>query len=125
VIEHLFTDVRVRWFPLPHRHWRFTGTSRQAGAPRALRPNIAQAGRTVMDPKNGRVLVDVGLFGIYAIASTIGLVVVKSTLPTLQSGSPAFLQFTGGFVLYVMSFGVWIVILARFRCRWPIPSRSG
>ncbi len=25
VIEHLFTDVRVRWFPLPHRHLAFYG----------------------------------------------------------------------------------------------------
>ncbi len=85
-----------------------------------------------MDPKTGRVLVDVGLFGIYTVASTIGLVVVKSTLPTLQSvplpGSlltPAFLQFTCGFVLYVMSFGVWIVILARFPLSMAYPVAIG
>ena len=85
-----------------------------------------------MDPKTGRVLVDVGLFGIYAIASTIGLVVVKSTLPTLQlvplPGSlltSAFLQFTCGFVLYVMSFGVWIVILARFPLSMAYPVAIG
>jgi multidrug transporter EmrE-like cation transporter len=75
----------------------------------------------MMDPKTGRALVDVGLFAIYTIASTVGLVVVKSTLPKLQlvalPGSlltSASLQFAGGFVLYVMSFAVWIVILARF-----------
>ncbi len=85
-----------------------------------------------MDPKTGRVLVDVGLFGIYTVASTIGLVVVKSTLPTLQSvplpGSlltPAFLQFSCGFVLYVMSFGVWIVILARFPLSMAYPVAIG
>jgi multidrug transporter EmrE-like cation transporter len=59
-------------------------------------------------------------------------VVVKSTLPTLQSvplpGSlltPAFLQFTCGFVLYVMSFGVWIVILARFPLSMAYPVAIG
>jgi multidrug transporter EmrE-like cation transporter len=86
----------------------------------------------MMDPKTGRVLVDVGLFAIYAIASTVGLVVVKSTLPTLQlmplPGSlltPAFLQFTCGFVLYVMSFGVWIVNLARLPLTLAYPIAIG
>jgi multidrug transporter EmrE-like cation transporter len=75
----------------------------------------------MIDPKTGRVLVDAGLFAIYTIASTVALVVLKSTLPKLQlvalPGSlltSAFLQFTCGLVLYAMSFGVWIIILARF-----------
>ncbi len=85
-----------------------------------------------MDPRTGRVLIDVGLFAIYTIASSVGLVVVKSTLPTLQlvplPGSlltPAFLQFTCGFVLYVVSFGVWIVILARFPLSMAYPVAIG
>ena len=85
-----------------------------------------------MDPRTGRVLIDVGLFAIYTIVSSVGLVVVKSTLPTLQSvplpGSlltPAFLQFTCGFVLYVVSFGVWIVILARFPLSMAYPVAIG
>ncbi len=85
-----------------------------------------------MDPRTGRVLIDVGLFAIYTIASSVGLVVVKSTLPTLQlvplPGSlltSAFLQFTCGFVLYVVSFGVWIVILARFPLSMAYPVAIG
>ncbi len=85
-----------------------------------------------MDPRTGRVLIDVGLFAIYTIVSSVGLVVVKSTLPTLQlvplPGSlltPAFLQFTCGFVLYVVSFGVWIVILARFPLSMAYPVAIG
>jgi multidrug transporter EmrE-like cation transporter len=85
-----------------------------------------------MDPKTGRVLVDVALFAIYTIASTIGLVIVKSTLPRLQFGplpgsllTSAFLQFTGGFVLYVVSFGVWIIILARFPLSMAYPVAIG
>ena len=85
-----------------------------------------------MDPRTGRVLIDVGLFAIYTIASSVGLVMVKSTLPTLQlvplPGSlltSAFLQFTCGFVLYVVSFGVWIVILARFPLSMAYPVAIG
>ncbi len=85
-----------------------------------------------MDPRTGRVLIDVGLFAIYTIVSSVGLVVVKSTLPTLQlvplPGSlltSAFLQFTCGFVLYVVSFGVWIVILARFPLSMAYPVAIG
>jgi multidrug transporter EmrE-like cation transporter len=85
-----------------------------------------------MDPKTGRVLIDVGLFAIYTIASSVGLVVVKSTLPALQlvplPGSlltSAFLQFTCGFILYVVSFGVWIVILARFPLSMAYPIAIG
>ena len=85
-----------------------------------------------MDPRTGRVLIDVGLFAIYTIASTVGLVVVKSTLPKVQFAplpgsllTSAFLQFTCGFVLYVVSFGVWIVILARFPLSMAYPVAIG
>src|SRR4051812_34386059 len=86
----------------------------------------------MMDIRPGRCLVDVGLFAIYTISSTVGLVIVKSALSRLQfvplPGSlmtSAFLQFACGFVLYVMSFGVWIVIMARFPLSTAYPIAIG
>ncbi len=45
VIEHLFVDVRVRWFPLPHRHLAFYGYIE------ASRPRFARCDKILSERK--------------------------------------------------------------------------
>jgi multidrug transporter EmrE-like cation transporter len=78
------------------------------------------------------VLLNTALFAAYTIASSAGLVVLKTSLPKLRLAAipgtlltAAFLQFAGGFALYVASFGLWLVIVARLPLSTAYPIAIG
>lgn len=68
---------------------------------------------------NGRYM-DVALFATYTIASVAGLILLKSNMAVAKASvlrmdwlsAPVLLSFVGA-VLYIGSFGVWLVILDR------------
>lgn len=68
---------------------------------------------------NGRYM-DVALFATYTVASVAGLILLKSNMAVAKASvlrmdwlsAPVLLSFVGA-VLYIGSFGVWLVILDR------------
>lgn len=79
-----------------------------------------------------RYAVNVALFTAYVAASSIGLLVIKQSLGRMRAAGGAMLTWSPqlmwlgvGFVLYVVSFAVWIRILARLPLSTAYPIAIG
>jgi multidrug transporter EmrE-like cation transporter len=77
-------------------------------------------------------LLDIALFAVYTASSVIGLLLVKHAMPLAradwQSGfavSASALLLVFGACLYIASFAIWLVILARHELSVAYPTAIG
>jgi multidrug transporter EmrE-like cation transporter len=75
---------------------------------------------------------DIALFSAYTIASVIGLLLLKHSLPLVRMDwhaglavSPSLLLLALGAGLYISSFAVWLIILARNELSFAYPIAIG
>ena len=78
------------------------------------------------------ILTDIGLFAAYTVASVVGLLLLKHSLPLVRMDWQGGLSLTApmawlalGACLYVSSFAVWLVILARHELSSAYPTAIG
>ena len=79
-----------------------------------------------------RPLTDLALFAAYTASSVIGLLLLKHSLPLVRAGWPVGLTVSLptlllllGALLYIASFAVWLVILARHELSSAYPAAIG
>jgi multidrug transporter EmrE-like cation transporter len=77
-------------------------------------------------------LTDIALFAAYTVTSVIGLLLLKHSLPLVRTDWPAglsvdaaMLLLVSGACLYIASFVVWVVILARQELSSAYPTAIG
>jgi multidrug transporter EmrE-like cation transporter len=77
-------------------------------------------------------LTDIGLFAAYTVASVIGLLLIKHALPLVRmdwqtgiSFDASMLLLASGACLYIASFVVWLIILARHELSAAYPTAIG
>jgi drug/metabolite transporter (DMT)-like permease len=85
-----------------------------------------------LDPPKDRPLSDIGLFAAYTMTSVIGLLLLKHSLPQVrmdwQTGlslNASMLLLAAGACLYISSFAVWLIILARHELSSAYPTAIG
>jgi len=84
--------------------------------------------------KGGKIdtLTDIGLFAAYTVASVVGLLLLKHSLPLVRMDWQTGLSFNAALVwlafgacLYISSFAVWVIILARHELSSAYPTAIG
>jgi drug/metabolite transporter (DMT)-like permease len=82
--------------------------------------------------RKSRSLIDIALFAVYTASSVVGLLLLKQALPLAridwQTGfslTVPLLLLVCGACLYIASFAVWVVILARHELSAAYPAAIG
>jgi len=82
--------------------------------------------------RKGQIVTDILLFAAYTLTSVVGLLLLKHALPLVRVDWPAALSVSSpmlllaaGACLYISSFAVWMIILARQELSSAYPTAVG